>query len=134
VKARKQPNKAQFLLKFSEKLNHRMIKVKRRACQYLSLFSSNKLISLYKTQSHAANYCEFKLSRDIEKNPGPTSVYIDSRKTIPAPYSQGYEFVFGQNAGQQCVAMSLCSLIYYNKDGTILPIRESVIFKFVSTS
>ena len=24
----------------------------------------------------------------------------------------GNELVFGQNAGQQCVAMSLCSLIY----------------------
>ena len=31
---------------------------------------------------------------------------------IVASYSQGNELVFGQNAGQQCVAMSLCSLIY----------------------
>ena len=43
-----------------------------------------------KTQRHAANYCEFKLSRDIKKNPGPTPVYIDPSKTIAAPYSQGY--------------------------------------------
>jgi len=39
-------------------------------------------------------------------------MHVDSRKTIAAPYSQGNELVFGQNAGQQCVAMSLCSLIY----------------------
>ena len=36
------------------------------------------------------------------------------KKTTVAPYSQGNELVFGQNAGQQCVAMSLCSLICNN--------------------
>ena len=41
------------------------------------------------------NYCKLKLSADIEKN----------------------VLVFGQNAGQQCVAMSLCSSIYNNKQG-----------------
>ena len=39
-------------------------------------------------------------------------MHIDSGKTIVAPYSQGNELVFGKNAGQQCLAMSLCSLIY----------------------
>ena len=38
-------------------------------------------------------------------------IYVDPNKTIAAPYSQGNELVFGQNAGQQCIAMSLCSLI-----------------------
>ena len=47
----------------------------------------------------------------IEKNPGP-SVYADATKTINAPYCQGNVTVFGENAGQQCVAMSLCVLIY----------------------
>ena len=55
-----------------------------------------------KTRRHAANYCEFKLSWDIEKNPGPTPVYIEPSKTIAAPYSQGYELIFGRNAGRQC--------------------------------
>ena len=41
---------------------------------------------------------------DIEKNPGPTPMYIDPSKTISAPYRQGNELVFGQNSGQQCVA------------------------------
>ena len=43
--------------------------------------------------------------------------YVDSSKTIQAPYSQGDVAVFGQNAGQQCVAMSLCALIYHNMKG-----------------
>ena len=47
----------------------------------------------------------------MEKNPGP-SVYVDATKTIHAPYCQGNVTVFGENAGQQCVAMSLCALIY----------------------
>ena len=42
---------------------------------------------------------------------------MDSRKTIKAPYSQGDVIVFGQNAGQQCVPMSLCVLIYHNMKG-----------------
>ena len=41
---------------------------------------------------------------------------VDPRKIIKAPYSQG-DVVFGQNAGQQCVAMSLCALIYHNMKG-----------------
>ena len=42
---------------------------------------------------------------------------MDSRKTIKAPYSQGDVIVFGQNAGQQCVPVSLCVLIYHNMKG-----------------
>ena len=42
---------------------------------------------------------------------------MDPRKTIKASYSQGDVVVFGQNAGQQCVAMSLCALIYHNMTG-----------------
>ena len=56
----------------------------------------------------------------MEKNSGPSPMYVDHfSKTIAAPYSQGNELVFGQNAGQQCVAMSLCSLIYNNKQAGI---------------
>ena len=44
-------------------------------------------------------------------------MYIDPSKTILAPHSQANELVFGQNSGQQCVTMSLCSLIYNNKQG-----------------
>ena len=50
------------------------------------MFTCKKLTNIYKTQSLVANYCEFKLSRDIEKIPGPTSVYsvlyIDPSKTV----------------------------------------------------
>ena len=42
---------------------------------------------------------------------------VDPRKIIKAPYSQGDVVVFGKNAGQQCVAMSLCALIYHNMKG-----------------
>ena len=60
---------------------------------------------------HRVNFGQFKLSTNIEKNPGP-SVYVDATKTIHAPYCQGNAVVFGENAGRQCVAMSLCALIY----------------------
>ena len=42
---------------------------------------------------------------------------MDPSKTIKAPYSQGDVVVFGQNAGQQCVAMSLCALMYHIMKG-----------------
>lgn len=42
---------------------------------------------------------------------------VDRTKTIQAPYSQGDVHVFGQNAGRQCVVMSLCALIHHNTIG-----------------
>ena len=67
--------------------------------------------SAYNSLNHRVNFGQFKLCTDSEKNPGP-SVYVDATKTIYAPYCQGNVTVFGENAGQQCVAMSLCTLIY----------------------
>ena len=61
--------------------------------------------------NHRVNFGQFKLCTYIERNPRP-SVYVDATKTIHAPYCQGNVTVFGENAGQQCVAMSLCALIY----------------------
>ena len=60
--------------------------------------------------NHRVNFGQFKLCTDIEKNPGP-SVYVDATKTIHAPYCQGNVSVFRENAGQKCVAMSLCALL-----------------------
>ena len=65
----------------------------------------------YKSLNHRVNFGQFKLCTDIEKNPRP-SVYVDATKTINVPYCQGNVTVFGENAGQQCVAMSLSALIY----------------------
>ena len=109
--------KLKLELKSSETLRKSILKFKSRTVRYCSLFSCNRVTCLYKSQTHVANYCKLKLSTDIEKNPGPRPMYVDPSKTIAAPYSQGNELVFGQNAGQQCVAMSLCSLIYNNKQG-----------------
>ena len=60
---------------------------------------------------HRVYFGQFKLSTDIEKNAG-SSFYVDATKNDHAPYCQGNVVVFGENAGQQCVAMSLCALIY----------------------
>ena len=80
--------------------------------KYLSLCTCNyPFYSAYKSLIHRVNFGQFKLSTDIEKNPGP-SFYVDATKTIHAPYCQGNVVVFGENAGQQCVAISLCALIY----------------------
>ena len=69
--------------------------------------------SFYKNVDHRTNHTELKLSNDIETNPGP----IDHTKTILAPYSQGNVQLFGENAGTQCEAMSLTSLIYNHRYG-----------------
>ena len=74
--------------------------------QHLSFFSCNRPMSVYKTRNHIVKTCKFRLHTDMEKNPGPSLLLTDPWKTIKAPYSQGNELVFGQNAGQQCVAMS----------------------------
>ena len=69
-----------------------------------------KLCKTHKSLNHLSNCCKFNLSGDIEPNPGP--VFVEPSKTIHAPYSQGNIAVFGPNAGTQCVAMSLCALMY----------------------
>ena len=79
--------------------------------KYLPLCTCNYPFSVYKSFNHKVICSKFKLSTDIEKNPGPL-VDLDATKTICAPYCQGNVAVFGQNAGQQCVAMSLCALMY----------------------
>ena len=106
-----------YLLNCSVRVYQRIIKLKYRASRYLSTFSCNRPMCLYKSQTHASNYCKFQLSSDIEKNLCPIPMYIDPSKTILAPHSQANELVFGQNSGQLCVTMSLCSLIYNNKQG-----------------
>ena len=54
-----------------------------------------------------------RLANDVEENPGPT-VYdvVDPNKTISADFSQGNGRKFGQNAGKQCVAMSLTAIVH----------------------
>ena len=69
-----------------------------------------------KRQMHVSNYCKFQLCSDIEKNPGPTPVYI-------APSST-----------------SLCRLIYNNKQGinsanhlvSIMNIQENQLYSSLS--
>ena len=78
----------------------------------LSLCTCNyPFYSAYKSLIHRVNFGQFKLSTDIEKNPG-LSCGVDATKTIHAAYRQGNVVVFGENGEQQCVAMSLCALIY----------------------
>ena len=64
--------------------------------------------SAYNSLNRRANFDQFKLCTDIEKNPGP-SVYVDATKTIHAPHCERNVAVFGENAGQQFVAR-VCAL------------------------
>ena len=75
--------------------------------------TENYKSSVYKNLNHRVNYSNLILSSDIETNPGP----IDPTKTIQAPYSQDNVVLFGLNAGTQCVAMSLTSLIFAHRNG-----------------
>ena len=52
-------------------------------------------------------------ANDVEENPGPTIFdVINPMRTVSADYSQGNEALSGENAGKQCVAMSLTAIIY----------------------
>ena len=53
-------------------------------------------------------------ANDAEENPSPTIFdIIDPMRTVSFDYSQGNEALFGENAGKQCVAMSLTAIIYH---------------------
>ncbi|XP_078375420.1 uncharacterized protein LOC144658810 [Oculina patagonica] len=77
----------------------------RNGCQ---MSSRNNMV--YKNVNHRINNIISKLSGDIETNPGP--FFVESSKTIRAPYSQGNTSVFGNNSGKQCVAMSLAAILF----------------------
>ena len=62
-----------YLLSFFSR--HYIMKLKCKARRYLSLFSCNCV-------SHMTNYVNFKLSKDVEKNPGPTQYNTDHRELI----------------------------------------------------
>ena len=75
---------------------------------------------VYKNVNHITNVCESALCTDIETNPGPL-FYVDPSETIRAPYSQGNQYIFGETAGQQCLAMCLCALIYNKQQNICSP-------------
>ena len=55
-----------------------------------------------------------RLSNDVEENPGPRTIndIVNHTYTVHADFNQGNELKFGMNAGKQCVAMSLCAIVY----------------------
>ncbi len=57
------------------------------------------------------------LSNDVEENPGTINIneIVDRTHAVHADFHQGNELMFGSNARKQCVAMSLCSIVY-NRD------------------
>ena len=76
------PKKA-FLLSFFRRHYHKIMKLKCKARRYLSLFSCNCV-------SHMTNCVNFKLSKDVEKNPGPTQYNTDHHEVIIRPFMQNH--------------------------------------------
>ena len=76
------PKKA-YLLSFFRRHYHRIMKLKCKAHRYLSLFSCNCV-------SHMTNSVNFKLSKDVEKNPGPTQYNTDHHEVIIRPFMQNH--------------------------------------------
>ena len=72
------------MLKSFETIRKGLIKLKSRGRRYCSLLSCNKVMCLFKSQTHVVNYRKSQLSTDIEKKPGPRSVYVDPSKTVAA--------------------------------------------------
>ena len=64
-------------------INHKIMELKCKAHPYLSLFSCNCV-------SHMTNYVNFKLSKDVEKNPGPTQYNTDHHEVIIRPLMQNH--------------------------------------------
>ena len=76
---------------------------------------SNKVMSWFHQMMcyHAYIPLLLRLSNDVVENPGPTLYHIiNVFETLRADFSQGDQTKFADNAGKQCVAMSLASLIF----------------------
>ena len=88
LKKKKLLSKWTFKFHCRERVRQSVRKVKYHANRYLTSFSCNNLICSCKNGAHVANYCNYKLNRDLEKHPG-SSIYVDPNETTVAPYSQG---------------------------------------------
>ena len=78
------PKKAYLLSFFSRGIIIiKIMKLKCKARRYLSLFSCNCV-------NHMTNYVNFKLSEDVEKNPGPTQYNTDHHEVIIEPFMQNH--------------------------------------------
>ena len=75
------PKKA-YLLSFFSRHYHKIMKLKCKARQYLS-FPCNCV-------SRMTNYMNFKLSKDVEKNLGPTQYNTDHHEVIIRPFMQNH--------------------------------------------
>ena len=78
------PKKA-YLLSFFSRHYHKIMKLKCKARRYLSLFSCNCVSHIMMT-----NYVNFKLSKDVEKNPGPTQYNTDHHEVIIRLFMQNH--------------------------------------------
>ena len=52
------------------------------------------------------------MANNVEENPEHTIYVVDRSKTICADFNQGNTNKFRQNAGKQCVAVSLTAIIH----------------------
>ena len=79
------------------------MKLKCKARRYLSLFSCN-------SESH---YFSFKLSTDVEKNPGPTQSNTDSHETIikHASLNVGYQGKSGPGKIHEVILVAFLSVL-----------------------
>ena len=55
--------------------------------------------------------CKKVLSTDVEINPGPS--FVNYSNTVRGTFDQGNEWLFGNNAGNQCVANSLIAVVFH---------------------
>ena len=91
-------------------LNLKLSSCRESLDKYLSLCSCNTSSSVYKNVSyrgHRATLCD-----DIVTNPWPPIHSTDPTVSVKAPRDQVDIMYFGEDAGKQCVAMSLSVLIY----------------------
>ena len=73
------PKKACLLSFFSRHALSHGDETKSKAHRYLSLFSCN-----------CVSHVNFKLSKDVEKNPGPTQYNTDHHEVIIRPFMQNH--------------------------------------------
>ena len=99
------------------KFNCKVDKKKRQQFYNINFGKTEKTTFKDLNHKHKVNCSKLILCGDIETNPGPA--FNNPVKTIHAPYSQGNTEIFGENAGRQCVPMSLCSLIYWYRNNSI---------------
>ena len=95
---------------YIKNIKRRTRKHKEGKCNSLFRNTGKDYTEVFLDCNHKYCWCKRVLSNDVEINPGPS--FANYINTVRGTFDQGNQLLFGNNAGNQCVANSLIAVVF----------------------